>query len=65
MKLYAPAWLSIKSIPSSKDEAKHLWKMIGILQYLQKDVRDYVDPVTQRNWYYGHPNNNTFAMLRD
>jgi hypothetical protein len=48
---------SMKSNPSIKDGAKHLWRAISLSRYLQKEDGDDFDTVIQSNWQYGHPDN--------
>ena len=65
MKVYSPVWFSIKMHPSCKDGAMHLFKTIQQSRYLSKELRDIVDPVLQRNGYFGHPENLLLAMISD
>ena len=65
MKVYSPGWFSIKMHPSCKDGTRHLFKTIQQSRYLSKELRDIVDPVLQRNGYFGHPENLLLAMISD
>jgi hypothetical protein len=65
MRVYAPMWFLIKSKPSCKDGPKHLWMTIHKSRYLQKNLRDIIDPVIQRNGFFGHPENLLLSMITD
>lgn len=64
-KVYAPTWFLIKRNHSIQDGAKNLWQMINWSRYLPENLRQVVDPVIQRNGYYGHPENILIAMIAD
>jgi hypothetical protein len=42
-----------------------LWSTINYSRYLSNDLKRVIDPVIQRNGYYGHPENLFIAMLAD
>jgi hypothetical protein len=65
MKVYAPMWFRIKTKPSCKDGAKHLWMTIHKSRYLPEELRAIVDQVIQRNGYFGHPENILLSMITD
>ena len=65
LKVYAPMWFTIKSKPSCKDGSKHLWMQMNRSRYLPDDIKTVVDPVIQRNGYFGHPENILLTMLTD
>lgn len=65
IKVYVPLWFSIKSKPSCKDGALHLFRMIELSRYLPEDLRRIVDPVIQRNGFFGHPENILLSMITD
>lgn len=65
MNVYAPMWFSIKSQPTCKDGAKHLLRTIHLSRYLDKELRDIVDAVIQRNGFFGHHENILLSMLTD
>ncbi|KAK4880956.1 hypothetical protein RN001_004275 [Aquatica leii] len=65
MNVYAPMWFSIKSQPTCNYGAKHLLKSIRLSRYLEKDLRDIVDPVIQRNGFFGHNENIILSMISD
>lgn len=65
LKVYAPMWFTIKSKPSCKDGSKHLWMQMNRSRYLPDDIKTVVDPVIQRNGFFGHPENILLAMLTD
>lgn len=64
-KVYAPLWFSIKRNHSIQDGAPNLWKLISWSRYLPQALKDIVDPVIQRNGYFGHPENILLAMITD
>lgn len=65
MTVYAPLWFEIKRNSSCKDGAKHLFRLIQLSRYLDKELRDIVDSVVQRNAYFGHPENILLCMISD
>lgn len=65
VKAYAPTWFAIKSHPSCKDGARHLFKLITTTRYLPTELKAIIDPVIQRNSYFAHPENLLLAMLTD
>jgi hypothetical protein len=58
-------WFCIKSKPSYKDGARHLWQTIHLSRYLPDKLKQIVDPVLQRNGFFGHPENLLLAMITD
>lgn len=65
IKVYVPVWFSIKFKPSCKDGAVHLFHLIELSRYLPEDLRSIVDPVIQRNGFFGHPENILLSMITD
>lgn len=65
MKVYTPMWFHIKCKPQCSNGAKHLWKTIQLSRYLPEHLRKIIDPVIERNAYYGHPESILLAMLSD
>jgi hypothetical protein len=65
IKVYAPLWFRIKMKPSCKDGTKHLFHAILSSRYLSTELRNIIDPVLQRNGYFGHPENVLIAMISD
>jgi hypothetical protein len=65
VRVYAPMWFAIKSNPSCKDGSKHLWQTIVKSRYLSDDLKAVIDPVIQRNAYFGHPENLLLCMITD
>lgn len=65
LNVYAPMWFKIKSHPSCKDGARHLWQTIKLSRYLSDDLKKVIDPVISRNAYFAHPENLILAMLTD
>ena len=55
----------IKTKPSCKDAAKHLWSTIHLSRYLPAELKEVVDPVIQRNGFFGHPENLLLTMITD
>lgn len=65
MKVYAPMWFSIKRKPLCTDGPQHIWKMIHLSEYLEKNLKDIIYPVIQRNSFFAHPENILLAMIVD
>ena len=65
MKVYAPSWFAIKMKPSCTQGARHLFKTVCMSRYLPEELKVVIDPVIQRNAYFGHPENILLAMLTD
>lgn len=65
VKVYVTTWFLIKCQWSCKYGAKHLFHMIKSSRYLPSEIKKIVDPVIQRNSYFGHPENVLLAMLAD
>lgn len=65
VKVYAPTWFAIKTHPSCKDGARHLWKLIAASRYLSEELKAVIDPDIIRNGYFAHPENLLLAMLTD
>lgn len=65
IRVYAPTWFAIKTQPSCKDGAKHLHGMMVRTRYLSSSLKKVIDPVIQRNGFYGHPENVLLAMITD
>lgn len=58
-------WFTIKCKPKCTEGAKHLMEAIVRSRYLSYDLKKIVDPVIQRNGYFGHPENILLVMLVD
>lgn len=65
VKVYAPVWFIIKCHSHCKNGAKNLFELVRRSRYLSEDLRAVIDPVIQRNAYFGHPENIILAMLCD
>lgn len=65
VRVYVPVWFAIKSKPSCKDGARHIWLTVRLSRLLLPEVRSVIDPVIQRNAYFCHPENLLLAMLAD
>ena len=65
MKVYAPVWFHIKTKSACTEGSQHLWRMMKNSRYLEQQFRDIIDPVIQRNGYFGHSENILMAMLTD
>jgi hypothetical protein len=64
-KVYAPMWFNIKSKPSCKDGARHVYETVHLVQSLPSQVKQIVQPVIQRNAYFAHPENLLLSMISD
>jgi hypothetical protein len=65
VRVYAPMWFAVKSKPCCKDGSRHLFQQLKSSRYLPDRLKAIVDPVIQRNAYFGHPENILLAMLTD
>ncbi|CAG4928614.1 unnamed protein product [Colias eurytheme] len=65
LNVYAPMWFFIKTKPTCIYGAKHLHKTIILSRYLPEHLKMIVDPVIQRNGFFGHTENILLAMLGD
>lgn len=65
VKVYAPTWFQIKLNPKCINGAKNLWFLIEKSRYLTQENRAVVDPVIQRNGFFGHPESILLSMLAD
>jgi hypothetical protein len=65
VKVYAPAWFCIKKNSSCTDGAKNLFQTIVLSRYLPANLLAVIDPVIQRNGYFGHSECLLLAMLAD
>jgi hypothetical protein len=65
MKVYAPSWFTIKMKPSCTQGTRHLFETVCLSRYLPEELKLVIDPVIQRNAYFGHPENILLAMLTD
>jgi hypothetical protein len=65
MRVYASMWFHIKIKPSCENGAHHLWRTISLSRYLEESLKNVVDPVIQRNAFYGHAENILLGMLTD
>ena len=57
IKVYAPIWFHVKTQPLCSDGSRHLWRLIKYSRYLTPELREIVDPVIQKNGYFGHSEN--------
>lgn len=64
-KSYAPTWFKIKHNNICTDGAKNLWFLAKSSRYLPQNLKNIIDPVIQRNGFFGHPENILIAMLND
>lgn len=65
LKVYAPMWFNIKTKPLCVHGAKHLFDTIKLSRYLPDNLKAVIDPVIQRNGFFGHSENILIAMLAD
>ena len=65
VRVYIPMWFCIKTKPSCKDGARHLWKTIYLSRYLSPELKRVIDPVLQRNSFFAHPENLILSMITD
>ncbi|KAL4083484.1 hypothetical protein QTP88_028800 [Uroleucon formosanum] len=65
LKVYAPMWFHIKMKSFCSLDSKHIWQTIQFSRYLPKNYQQIIDPVIQRNSYFGAPENILLSMLVD
>jgi hypothetical protein len=65
MNVYAPVWFAIKRSKSIVDGAHNLFKTIQYSQPLNDNVKRIIQPVIQRNAFFGHPENILLTMIQD
>lgn len=65
MRVYAPMWFTIKLNPYCTDGPRNLWKTINVSRYLQNELKTVIDPIIQRNGYFGHPEAIILSMITD
>lgn len=65
IKVYAPNWFAIKTMPNCYNGAVIYHKFLTSTRYLPVYLKKIVDPVLRRNCYYAHPENILIAMLCD
>lgn len=65
VKVYAPMWFKIKTKPSVIYGAQHLHQSIVLSRYLSSDLKAVIDPVIERNGFFGHPENVLISMIAD
>lgn len=65
VKVYAPAWFTIKINHKCFNGAPNLWFLIKSSRYLDLEYRTVVNDSIQRNAFFAHPENILLAMLHD
>ncbi len=65
MIVYAPMWFKIKSNPSITIASKQLHETIVRVRKLDCRTQQIVEPVIQRNAYYGHHENILMNTIHD
>lgn len=65
VKVYTPLWFQIKCNPSCVNGSQNLFELIKRSRYLSDELKSIIDPVIQRNGYFGHPENILLTMLGD
>ncbi|GBM71866.1 hypothetical protein AVEN_232093-1 [Araneus ventricosus] len=65
MKVHVPMWFTIKIHLSCKDGSKYVFGTIKKSHYLSAELKAVLDPVIQRNGYFGNPENILIAMITD
>lgn len=63
VKVYAPVWFRIKQNSSCVNGSSNLTELFRLSRYLNDDMKRIIDPIVQRNVYFGHPENILIAML--
>lgn len=65
MKVYAPAWFSIKRNHSCIHGAQNFFQILHSSRYLEKELLSIIDPILQRNAFFAHPENLLLSMIFD
>ena len=65
MKVYAPVWFHIKTKSSCSEGSRHLWRIIKFSRNLTPELKAIVEPVIQRNGYFGTSENILVVMFTD
>lgn len=65
LKVYGPMWFYIKMNPFCTSGSKHLWKIIQFSRYLPDNLKQIINPVIERNAYFGSLENILICMLFD
>lgn len=63
--VYAPVWFHTKLNFKCTDGARNLWLLITKSRYLSDENQKIIDPVIQRNGFFGHRENILLGMLID
>ena len=61
----APVWFHLKTKSSCSEGSRHLWRTIKFSRYLTPELKAIVDPVIQRNGYFGTSENILIAMFTE
>jgi len=64
-KVYGPMWFYIKMNPFCISGSKHLWKTVQFSRYLPDNLKQIIDPVSERNAYFGSLENILKCTLFD
>lgn len=65
MKVYLPVWFAIKCNPYCYNGAHNVWLSISLSRQFDKEIKRIIDPVIQRNSFFGHSENILLAMTVD
>jgi hypothetical protein len=65
VKVYVPMWFTIKQNSSATNGAKTLHKSLQLSRGFSADVKKIIDPIINRNGYFGHPENILLTMIDD
>ena len=65
MMVYSVVWFLTKTRPHCTDGAKNVWHLMNSSRYLPEDLRIIIDPVIQRNGYFGSTENILLCMMYD
>ena len=65
MKVFSPVWFTIKSKPSCKNGARHVFQLISKSTYLTKDLKNILNPVILRNSFFTDCENLLISIITD
>lgn len=65
VKVYAPFWFLVKSLPHAIHGSRHMFKYICWTRQLPNHIQAIIRPTIKNNAYYCHPENIVMAMITD
>ena len=62
---YVPTWFAIRQNSVCTEGSKNIFRSIGLLRGLPREIQDIIRPVISRNGYWAHPEQLLIAMVAD